>query len=242
MASPPDPLENRRKQAKSLLREIRAGNSEAQERVRKCHHKFSSDRPFESFRLADAQFVVAREHGYSSWPVMKAAVDQGKEEQVTTDQALIRNPETLEALKTAAMSFPMTRIVERYRKEHGVGEQDASLHERELRRYLYVAARYPKERWPMVASIDNLWHTFILFTQEYQRFCGALGVPYIHHDPLPEGANPLLSAKAYHRFLTVYRAEFGEPPNSVWPVALKGGDSNCFSCEQPCEGNCASSG
>lgn len=59
-------LEYARKEAKSLLRQLRAADSNAVARARACHPAFP-DSPSEA-RLADAQLVVAREHGFASWP------------------------------------------------------------------------------------------------------------------------------------------------------------------------------
>src|SRR4051794_15278777 len=55
-------LEQLRKQAKELLRDCRSGDATAIERVRR--HKIHVTNP----SLADAQFAVAREYGFESWP------------------------------------------------------------------------------------------------------------------------------------------------------------------------------
>ena len=55
-------LEQLRKQAKELLRQLRNGDPSALERLRKCKPNVSD--PI----LADAQFILAREHGFESWP------------------------------------------------------------------------------------------------------------------------------------------------------------------------------
>jgi hypothetical protein len=61
---PPAPsLEQLRKQAKDLLRAVRAGDPDALARV-----AASGPRPGEPLRLSGAQLVVAREHGFPSWP------------------------------------------------------------------------------------------------------------------------------------------------------------------------------
>lgn len=51
-----------RKQAKELLQQLRNGDPSAAERLRK--YKANASDPI----LADAQFVLAREHGFDSWP------------------------------------------------------------------------------------------------------------------------------------------------------------------------------
>jgi hypothetical protein len=55
-------LDQLRKQAKELLKQLRSGNQAAAERLRR--HKSNVSDPI----LADAQFVLAREHGFESWP------------------------------------------------------------------------------------------------------------------------------------------------------------------------------
>lgn len=55
-------LDQLRKQAKELLRDLRNGDPSAHERLRQCKPNVVD--PI----LADAQFVLAREHGFESWP------------------------------------------------------------------------------------------------------------------------------------------------------------------------------
>ena len=61
---PPRPsLEFERKAAKALLRQLRAGDSSAQDRARARHPAITT-----APQLADAQLVIAREYGFTSWP------------------------------------------------------------------------------------------------------------------------------------------------------------------------------
>src|SRR5262245_5616550 len=64
-------LEQLRKQAKELIRAYRANEEAALARLRA--HKSSISEPTGSHRarLTDAQFVLAREHGFASWPRLK---------------------------------------------------------------------------------------------------------------------------------------------------------------------------
>lgn len=64
-------LEQLRKQAKDLLRDHRAGLPAAHERLA-AHHPG----PRGPVKLADTQLVVAREHGFPSWPKLRAYVDR----------------------------------------------------------------------------------------------------------------------------------------------------------------------
>ncbi len=69
---PPSPsLEQLRKQAKDLLRLHRSGDPAAVARVAAGHPG-----PREPLKLSGAQLVIAREHGFSSWPALRAYVDR----------------------------------------------------------------------------------------------------------------------------------------------------------------------
>jgi ankyrin repeat protein len=59
------------KQAKDFLRDVKAGDAIARERLRVWGPAGASDRP----KLADCQHALAREYGFASWPKLKAHVE-----------------------------------------------------------------------------------------------------------------------------------------------------------------------
>lgn len=67
---PDDPnLEHLRNQAKTLLKQVRAGDAEALTLATEFHPAASERPAAEPFRgLADAQLVIARSYGFPSWP------------------------------------------------------------------------------------------------------------------------------------------------------------------------------
>ncbi|HWA15098.1 MAG TPA: ankyrin repeat domain-containing protein, partial [Gemmatimonadales bacterium] len=64
-------LEFLTKQAKDLLREVKAGDAVARERLRTWGPSAVSDLP----KLTDCQHALAREYGFASWPKLRAHVD-----------------------------------------------------------------------------------------------------------------------------------------------------------------------
>lgn len=77
---PPRPhAEYYKKQAKALLKSLRASDPGALARVRAFHPRPSALRGPETigagFTLSDAQLVVAREHGFESWPKLAAHIE-----------------------------------------------------------------------------------------------------------------------------------------------------------------------
>ena len=67
-------LEQLRKQAKELLRELRSGDADAVSRVR-AHVARPAKSPADSVTLADVQFVLAREYGFESWARLKRHIE-----------------------------------------------------------------------------------------------------------------------------------------------------------------------
>src|SRR6267154_6612014 len=69
-------LEQYKKQAKGLLKSAKSGQPEALQqtlqRIKKDHPRFARLEDLElqgrKLALADAQLVIAREHGFESWP------------------------------------------------------------------------------------------------------------------------------------------------------------------------------
>jgi len=60
-------VEQLRKQAKELLRDYRAGDTTAAERLGAIIPHLANSGPSDDVTLADAQFVLAREYGFESW-------------------------------------------------------------------------------------------------------------------------------------------------------------------------------
>ena len=68
-------LEQQKKQARELLRAVRSGNIEALSRLRTQHGRWATMEDGvvrQLVSLHDAQFVLAREQGFASWPKLKA--------------------------------------------------------------------------------------------------------------------------------------------------------------------------
>ena len=91
-------LEQLRKQAKELLRQLRSGDPSATDRLRK--YKPNTPEPI----LADAQFILAREHGFESWPrlVHHIQADQSSEleqhRRIAADLVAVYNAADVEAV------------------------------------------------------------------------------------------------------------------------------------------------
>ena len=92
---PPRPsLEYEKKEAKRLLRRLRAGDPDALARARAQHPALASDPS--RIRLADAQLVLAREYGFASWPrLVRWFGDVERQQRVLHPHRYISHPRQL---------------------------------------------------------------------------------------------------------------------------------------------------
>ena len=108
-------LDQLRKRAKELLQALRTGNPAAVERLRK--YKPNATDPI----LADAQFVLAREHGFESWPRMVHHIETAQSPEleqhrgIAEDLVRVYNSGDVEAVSRLNDLFHSTLDVEQIR-------------------------------------------------------------------------------------------------------------------------------
>jgi len=106
-------IEQLRKQAKELLRQLRNGDPPALERLRKCKPTVSD--PI----LADTQFILAREHGFESWPKLVHHLQRSsgleQHRQIAADLVAVYNSADAEAATRLNDLFHSTLNTERIR-------------------------------------------------------------------------------------------------------------------------------
>lgn len=73
-----------------------------------------------------------------------------------------------------------------------------------------------------MAEIDDMWHTFLMFTEEYENFCKRYFGRFIHHAPKDdnEKINPDIVALELTQFLSYVYDNLGEKTVSVWFAEL----------------------
>jgi len=68
-------------------------------------------------------------------------------------------------------------------------------------------------------EVDQIWHTHLLDTLNYEEVCAAIGVPHdvriIHHDP-EGGTDAIARAARLQRSLNYYKQVWGEPKGAKW--------------------------
>jgi len=98
-------LENYKKQAKDLLKRHQANAPGTLSRLQQFHPRFSEEpkpeTPTLRFTLTDAQLVVAREHGFPSWPKFAARIEAIRREH----SALLLADPTATFIEAACVQF-----------------------------------------------------------------------------------------------------------------------------------------
>jgi len=108
------------------------------------------------------------------------------------------------------MAFePPALLLERFAHEHNVSALEAREGFEEVKKFLIVCAQQragaglaPSRR------VDEMWHSFILFTRDYMRFCDLLG-GYIHHIPTRASGHGDIMPRKYASTLAALAATFG---------------------------------
>jgi hypothetical protein len=80
-------------------------------------------------------------------------------------------------------------VEERMRDNFNLGTSEIQTLHCDLNRWLWLCGTSPKnlpfklEIVPSMAILDEFWHAFILFTEDYFKFCFSNFGEYIHHRP-----------------------------------------------------------
>jgi hypothetical protein len=103
------------------------------------------------------------------------------------------------------LTYRHSGVVRRYAREHQVSLQVSAEIFGEMLKYLYLshcASMNEPENFGCVVSaeiekIDWMWHTFLLFTQDYAEFCDRHFGVFLHHVPNDEeGVSSMQDPKA----------------------------------------------
>ena len=134
------------------------------------------------------------------------------------------------SLISKIMDYPMGTIMKRCQKDFGYDAHEIKILEKELKRYLslVIIERSMNQQTSGMYStdVDNLWHTFILFTKEYTAFSETFTGKYIHHAPnIDDIDNPDAekteaeqkeNAQKFKIFITNYEKFLQEKAHAIW--------------------------
>lgn len=133
------------------------------------------------------------------------------------------------------IKYQNSKIVSRYKRDYPNSKMQAEVAFKELMKFIWLCLKHRADikKFPKnnelnfscvihaeMGDIDNMWHTFILFTRDYQEFCNIyLNGIFFHHDPIQETDN-LISEESYklelNRYLSYIFETLGEDTLKKW--------------------------
>jgi hypothetical protein len=120
-----------------------------------------------------------------------------------------------------ALAYEAPFLIEKLLKEHIVETaEEGEILFTEVKRFLVLVHADRSKVWDMYSlRVDEVWHHFILFTQQYMDFCQRFFGRYMSHSPsnAPESQtmNPA-EATSYEDFQGRYRKLFGTSLPDAW--------------------------
>jgi len=155
-----------------------------------------------------------------------------------TNQVNYNKQDNYAKIIETAMSFPMDDLLRKYCMQHALPIETAREHEREIKRFLVLSVINSSTKYVMSGPMDELWHSFILFTKKYHDFCYLVAGHYIHHAPSIPSDKPN-DFGGYLQLLQDYKVLFGEePPSQYWPrLEKKSSNSASNACAPHCVGS-----
>jgi hypothetical protein len=124
---------------------------------------------------------------------------------------------------TASLDFEAPYLIEKLVKDCVCANEDeARTLFREVKRFLYLNRTDRSRLWEMYSHrVDEVWHQFVLFTQQYMDFCDVHYGVYLPHAPnnapKPErGAFPDVPTATFAEFAARYETMYDEPLPDCW--------------------------
>lgn len=99
--------------------------------------------------------------------------------------------------------------------------------EAEYKKFIFLLCTYHDLSLPISEKIDDLWHSHVLHSRQYNEFCNHVFGRQIYHNPTNSDEQNLALRPAYDKStLPLYSKHFGTPPVEFW-VNIRPGGSCC---------------
>lgn len=129
--------------------------------------------------------------------------------------ALNGSEKILRAIRLSAM-IPR-QVTQRFIKDQRCAEQHAAEVREEWARFALLASG---NKVPMLSrQVDEFWHTFLLFTRDYDTYCEQFLGQKLHHQPIEpgNGCPQICQRPAQMAFIKMYKEQFDmDPEPSIW--------------------------
>lgn len=154
----------------------------------------------------------------------------------TADGTAVRTPSLVVACRDV-MGYEHPQLIERLKQKEGLTHEEAEIVYQDMLRFLSLCGRRNSATKNMKLappeSIDIAWHHFILFTEDYAKFCDKFFGRFIHHYPSPARERP--TENLLEKTIALAEATFGSlSSNWLCPAGPCSGSTNCQSSTSDC--------
>ena len=118
------------------------------------------------------------------------------------------------ALLKKIMGYDLSLVTKTFAHRNPEYRDQANVLEKECKRFLYLAAIIPQLEHAPTKPIDEYWHTFILFTREYTKFCQDVIGAYVHHKPLGAADHQAVFDRTQNMITDLFGATFTD--REIW--------------------------
>jgi hypothetical protein len=122
-------------------------------------------------------------------------------------------------------------VLSRYKKDYPDNLLSAEKAWRELLKFFWLCQKHQADKknnpqdesldfscgmLGLISDIDDMWHTFLLFTEEYASFCHEYFGEFIHHAPNVEKTPFERRAPSIEKYLSYIYDHLGEETLRLW--------------------------
>jgi hypothetical protein len=122
------------------------------------------------------------------------------------------------------------RLVRRIVSEHGVELAYAERTMNEALGFLLLCAGDSTTAFSPSEAVDVGWHTFLMYTREYEEFCRRVADGFIHHSPNDDIPSDEPHEKCAVDTVTAMRSRGLEVDEDLWLTSGECGGKKCYSC------------
>lgn len=131
---------------------------------------------------------------------------------------------------TTVLAYANPNVLDRYRKDHPDNQLSAEEAFHDLMQYLWLSGKLKKERteaqdastlgfgafvFPVMKEMDDMWHSFLLFTSDYREFCLRHFDTFLDHAPVQDNDSPT-PVEAIEGWLRYIGTHLGEETLRKW--------------------------
>lgn len=97
-----------------------------------------------------------------------------------------RQPELREVV-----AYRNIRVIRGFLRDYDVPQEEARMLFREMLKLLWLSEKYNRTIpiWNAWKPLDDMWHWFVLHTEDYEQFCHRYFGRMLHHDPETRGSS-----------------------------------------------------